>query len=82
MNNEIRLIRARPKSYETSHFPDLSFGTGDRSHYNRRIALKVDYHKKEGISLHTLPWIMTAWKYWQKHSISQPDEINLSRQKT
>ena len=46
MNIRLRLIRARPNLYMISDKNNDSLGTVDCSLYTRRIALKVDYHKK------------------------------------
>ena len=42
----LQLIRARPKSSAISDNPSVSFGIVDCALYTRRIALKVDFHKK------------------------------------
>ena len=42
----LRLIRARPNFYMISDNPNVSLGIVDCSLYNRRVALKDDYHKK------------------------------------
>ena len=42
----VRIIRARPNFYLISDNPKVSLGIADCSLYNRRIALKDDYHKK------------------------------------
>ena len=46
MKIRLRLIRARPIFYMISDNPNVSVGIVDCSPYNRRIALKDDYHKK------------------------------------
>ena len=46
MKVRLRLIRARPKFYMISDNPNVSLGIVDCSIYNRRVALKDDYHKK------------------------------------
>ena len=42
----LRLIKARPNFYMISENPNVSLGIVNCSPYTRRIALKVDYHKK------------------------------------
>ena len=46
MKIRLPLIRARPNFYMISDNPKVSLGAVDCSLHNRRIALKVDYHKK------------------------------------
>ena len=46
MKIRLRLIRARPNFYMISDNPNVSLGIVDCSLYNRRVALKDDYHKK------------------------------------
>ena len=46
MKIRLRLIRARPNFYMISDSPNVSLRIMDCSLYNRRIALKDDYHKK------------------------------------
>ena len=46
MKIRLRLIRAKPNFYMISDNPNVSLGIVDCSLYNRRIALKDDYHKK------------------------------------
>ena len=46
MKIRLRLIRARPYFFLISDNPNVSLGIVDCSLYTRRIALKVDYHKK------------------------------------
>ena len=46
MKNRLRLIRARPNFYMISDNPNVSLGIVDCSLYTRRVALKVDYHRK------------------------------------
>ena len=46
MKIRLRLIRARPNFYMISDNPNVSLEIVDCSLYNRRIALKDDYHKK------------------------------------
>ena len=46
MKIRLRLIRARPNFYMISDNPNFSLEIFDCSLYTRRIALKVDYHKK------------------------------------
>ena len=45
MKIRVRLIRARPNYYMISDNPNVSLGFVDCSLYNRRNALKDDYHK-------------------------------------
>ena len=42
----LRLIRARPNFYLFSHHPNVSLRIVECNFYNRRNALKDDYHKK------------------------------------
>ena len=46
MKTRLQLIRARPNFYMISDNPNVILGIVDCSLYNRRIALKDDYHKK------------------------------------
>ena len=46
MKIRLQLIRARPNFYMISDNLNVSLGIVDPSFYNRRIALKDDYHKK------------------------------------
>ena len=46
MKIRLRLIRAGPNFHMISDNPNVSLGIVDCSLYTRRIALKVDYHKK------------------------------------
>ena len=46
MKVRLRLIRARLNFYMISDNPNVSLGIVDCSLYNRRIALKDDYHRK------------------------------------
>ena len=46
MKVRLRLMRARPNFYMISDNPNVSLGIVGCSLYTRRIALKVDYHKK------------------------------------
>ena len=46
MKIRLRLIRAWPNFHMISDNPNVSLGILDCSLYNRRIALKDDYHKK------------------------------------
>ena len=46
MKIRLRLIRARPNFYMISDNPNVILGIVDCSLYTRRIALKVDSHKK------------------------------------
>ena len=46
MKIRLRLIRARPNFYMISDNRYVSIGIVDCSLYTRRIALKVEYHKK------------------------------------
>ena len=46
MKIRLRLFRARPNFYMISDNPNVSLGIVDCSLYTRRIALKIDYHKK------------------------------------
>ena len=46
MKIRLRLIRTRPNFYMISDNPNISLGNVDCSPYTRRIALKVNYHKK------------------------------------
>ena len=46
MQNRLQLLGARPSLYMISDNPNKSLGIVDCSLYNRRIALKNDYHQK------------------------------------
>ena len=46
MKIRLRLIRARPNFYMISDNSNVSLGIVDCSLYNRRVALKDDYHRK------------------------------------
>ena len=46
MKTRLRLVRARPIFCMISDNPNVSLGIVDCSFYTRRIALKIDYHKK------------------------------------
>ena len=50
MKIRLRLIRARPNFYMTRGNPNVSLRIADCSLYTRRVALKDDYHKKNGHS--------------------------------
>ena len=52
---KLRQIRARPKIYMISDNPNVSLGFVDCSLYTRRTALKIDYHRKQMITLAYTP---------------------------
>ena len=60
MKIRLRLFRARPNFYVISDNPNVSLGIVDCSLYNRRIALKDDYHKKR---IDMLAYAPVAYKY-------------------
>ena len=66
MKARIRLIRARPNLYMISESLNASLGIVDCSLYTRRVMLKEEYHKKEGLNKLMLQLSATTWKHWQR----------------